>query len=81
MRNIISLVPMIIVLSYADYAAAQAPTPIQKKAPTWTTPGEWKPFVRQPRAYTDWRRFQGATRCEQSGDMVSCDNGYRANLR
>lgn len=28
-----------------------------------------------------WRVFQGATRCEQTGGMLSCDNGYSARVR
>ena len=35
----------------------------------------------QPLAAPSWQRFDGATRCEQVGGRMMCDNGYRETAR
>ncbi len=58
------------------------PLPIIKRA-AWTEPygpeeAKRPPQQQQRSAYGDWRRFQGATRCEQApGGPLICDNGYK----
>jgi hypothetical protein len=80
---VILLIALLVILARAGWLAgmAQAPTPVQK-APTWTAPGTWTPVVRyRIEPAPDWRRFVGATRCEQSGNVLTCDNGYRTKVQ
>jgi len=68
----------------AEASQAQTtPTPVQKKAPTWVSPQQGTPVMRPQRQAPigNWQRFKGASRCEQVGNVLSCDNGYRQTLR
>ena len=80
---LILLVAVLIIAQKAGIAAeAQTtPTPIQKKT-QWVAPQQGTPVMREQRQqYGNWQRFQGATKCEQVGNVLSCDNGYRQTLR
>jgi len=58
------------------------PTPIQKKGPQWTAPVQGTPVMRSRlTGGSNWQRFQGATRCTQEGNLLTCDNGYKQTLR
>jgi len=85
---IIVLILLVAVLIIAQKAgiAAQAqqptPTPVQKRGPVWTAPQQGTPVMRQQRQqYINWQRFQGATRCTQEGNLLTCDNGYTQRVR
>jgi len=59
----------------------RTPTPMQKFVrAAWTEPYGPEEAAKPPQQrsqYGDWRRFQGATRCEQTPDgKLTCDNGY-----
>jgi len=76
----------LLVIAFVSLSAnvwAQTPTPIQKKAPAWTAPQQGTPVMRDQRSpqYGNWQRFQGATRCEQIDNVLTCDNGYRGTIR
>jgi len=72
---------------FVPTALAQAPPtpmkPIQRPAYDPNTPKP-QPVVRY-RASSGviggWQRFQGATRCEQIGNALTCDNGYKQTVR
>lgn len=59
--------------------SAQQPVPQLKKATPAATAapaGAWKPKV-SPAS----KGLAGATRCEQTGKVVTCDNGYTMTVR
>lgn len=63
--------------------AQQTPTPLPGRTPQPTydqsTP---KPAVRyRPSVGPGWQRFKGATRCEQTDHVLTCDNGYTQRIR
>ena len=75
------LVAIIVIVMHAGIVNAQQPTPLPKQ-----TRNEAQPLppvkYRPARVATGgWQRFQGATRCEQTGNTLVCDNGYRQTTR
>lgn len=71
----------------AQLDPARTPTPLRRAALPAFVPVEASDSSAQPAAPAppqlapEWRRFDGATRCEQVGARVVCDNGYRLTPR
>lgn len=75
---VLLIVAVIVIVSRSGIANAQAPVPQLKKSP----PAKAQVYTPSPRAKASgWQRFQGASRCEQIGNVLSCDNGYKQTVR
>lgn len=88
------IVAVLLVLHHSALAQAPAPldpartpTPMLRRAPmpVFIPVDEPAPAVRalpgSGSTAPSWQRFDGATRCEQVGERVVCDNGYRRSAR
>jgi hypothetical protein len=74
-------VAFLLVIHHTVHAQAPTPTPLRPLPKPVYVPIE-QPVINDdpapaPATAPDWQRFQGATRCEQSGGRLICDNGYR----
>ena len=77
---VLLIVAVIVIVSRSGVANAQTkPVPQLKRMPAVTASEVYK----QPKAVPGqrgWQRFQGATRCEMTGPVVKCDNGYTGRM-
>ena len=84
---VVALVMIIQRVGLADaHAETLTPTPMQRFVrAAWQEPYGPQEAAKPPpqhSQYGDWRRFQGATRCEQTPDgVLTCDNGYKGRGR
>jgi len=66
----------------AALAQTPSPTPMRPAPKPAYDPNAPKPAVRyQPAVQGGWQRFKDATRCEQVGNSLTCDNGYKQTVR
>lgn len=77
---VLVLVVAIVFLMTKAGMAQTKPVPQLKKTPA-TTGQIYEQPKQRATAAQGWQRFKGATRCEQIGNVLSCDNGYRQTVR
>lgn len=76
--TLLALLIIVMPMQFALCQDAPKPVPILKKA---TTPISIEIPDQKPKAKWNPKTYEGATRCVQEGDRVTCNNGYQTTVR
>lgn len=79
---VLLIAAIIVILAKSGVAnAQQKPVPILKPSKPAAAAPAVAPMPTPKRATAGWQAFKGATRCEQVGKLITCDNGYKQVVR